>query len=59
MLLVREYDLAKITTEINSRIEECTESDRLSSAQKLSRYFAWEFEDYSDVSGDVGNICET
>jgi hypothetical protein len=51
MLLVRKYDLAQIITVINSRIEECTETDWLSSAHKLSRYFAWEFEDYSNING--------
>lgn len=45
-MIVRKYDLDEITATINKCIEECTCDTWLETAQKLSRYFAWEFEDY-------------
>ncbi|WP_392561892.1 immunity 8 family protein [Orbus sturtevantii] len=47
-LIVRKYDLDEITETINKYIEKCTCKTWQETAQKLSRYFAWEFEDYSD-----------
>lgn len=47
-LVVRKYDLDEITETINKYIEKCTCKTWEETAQKLSRYFAWEFEDYSD-----------
>jgi len=47
-LIVRKYDLDEITETINKYIEKCTCKTWTETAQKLSRYFAWEFEDYSD-----------
>ncbi|SET47229.1 immunity 8 family protein [Thorsellia anophelis] len=46
MLLVRKYDLDEITETINKCIENCTCDTWIETAQKLSRYFAWEYEDY-------------
>ncbi|MFC0179762.1 immunity 8 family protein [Thorsellia kenyensis] len=45
-LLVRKYDLDEITETINKYIEICTCDTWTKTAQKLSRYFAWEYEDY-------------
>lgn len=46
MLIVRKYDLDEIKDTINKCIEKCTCDTWLETAQKLSRYFAWEYEDY-------------
>lgn len=45
-LLVRKYDLDEITKTITDYIDQCEGSDWMEIAQKLSRVFAWEFEDY-------------
>ncbi|MGP3591081.1 immunity 8 family protein [Vagococcus sp. WN89Y] len=45
-LLVRKYDLDEITKTITNYIDQCEGSDWMEIAQKLSRVFAWEFEDY-------------
>lgn len=45
-LIVRKYDLEEITKTINEYIEKCNCDTWWETAQKLSRYFAWEFEDY-------------
>lgn len=50
-LLVRRYDLDEIKKIVNDTIEKCEGNDWPSISQKLSRYFAWEFEDYSDING--------
>lgn len=47
-LIVRKYDLDEITETINKYIEKCTCKTWEETAQKLSSYFAWEFEDYSE-----------
>jgi len=46
MLIVRKYDFDEIKDTINKCIEKCTCDTWLETAQKLSRYFAWEYEDY-------------
>jgi len=45
-LLVRKYDLDEITKTITDYIDQCEGNDWMEIAQKLSRVFAWEFEDY-------------
>lgn len=45
-LLVRKYDLDEITKTITDYIVQCEGSDWMEIAQKLSRVFAWEYEDY-------------
>lgn len=45
-LLVRRYDLIEIKKCINDYIEQCEGADWIEIAQKLSRVFAWEYEDY-------------
>ena len=45
-LIIRKYDLNEITKIINKYIEKCTGNDWIEIAEKLSRYFQWEFEDY-------------
>lgn len=46
MLIVRKYDINEIKDTINHCIEKCTCNTWAETALKLSRYFAWEFEDY-------------
>lgn len=48
-LIVRKYDLNEITETINSYIEKCNCDTWMETAEKLSRYFAWEFEDYTEL----------
>ncbi|MBS9422404.1 MULTISPECIES: immunity 8 family protein [Photorhabdus] len=48
MLLVRKYDLDEITKTITDYIDQCEGDDWMGIAQKLSRVFAWEYEDYQD-----------
>lgn len=45
-LLVRKYDLEEITKTITDYIDQCEGKDWMAIAQKLSRVFAWEYEDY-------------
>lgn len=45
-LLVRKYDLDEITRTITDHIDRCEGEDWMEIAQKLSRVFAWEYEDY-------------
>ncbi|KKW52266.1 hypothetical protein XB02_01515 [Pantoea ananatis] len=45
-LLVRKYDLDEIKKTITDYINQCEGKDWMEIAQKLSRVFAWEFEDY-------------
>lgn len=45
-LLVRKYDLDEITKTITDYIDQCAGNDWMEIAQKLSRVFAWEYEDY-------------
>ncbi|WP_338892323.1 immunity 8 family protein [Aeromonas rivipollensis] len=45
-LLVRKYDLDEITKAITDYIDQCEGNDWMEIAQKLSRVFAWEYEDY-------------
>ncbi|MCP2230301.1 MULTISPECIES: immunity 8 family protein [Erwinia] len=45
-LLVRTYDLDEITKTITDHIDRCEGEDWMEIAQKLSRFFAWEYEDY-------------
>lgn len=45
-LLVRKYDLDEIKKTINDYIDQCEGNDWMEIAQKLSRVFAWEYEDY-------------
>lgn len=45
-VLVRKYDLDEITKTITDYIDQCEGDDWMEIAQKLSRVFAWEFEDY-------------
>lgn len=45
-LLVRKYDLDEITKTITDYIDQCKGEDWEEIAQKLSRVFAWEYEDY-------------
>ena len=45
-LLVRKYDLDEITKTITDHIDRCEGEDWMEIAQKLSRVFAWEYEDY-------------
>ncbi|WP_019209783.1 immunity 8 family protein [Yersinia massiliensis] len=45
-LLVRKYDLDEITKTITDYIDQCEGNNWMEIAQKLSRVFAWEFEDY-------------
>lgn len=46
MLVVFNYDLDAIKMEINQCVENCTGDNWMIIAQKISRFFAWEFEDY-------------
>lgn len=50
MLIIRKYDLEEITKTINEYIEKCNCNTWWETAQKLSRYFQWEFEDYDPCS---------
>ncbi|PWK93637.1 immunity protein 8 of polymorphic toxin system [Pantoea allii] len=45
-LLVRKYDLDEITKTITDYIDQCEGKDWMDIVQKLSRVFAWEYEDY-------------
>ncbi|RAU32966.1 MULTISPECIES: immunity 8 family protein [unclassified Pantoea] len=45
-LLVRKYDLEEITKTITDYIDQCEGKNWIEIAQKLSRVFAWEYEDY-------------
>ncbi|ACS84126.1 immunity 8 family protein [Musicola paradisiaca] len=45
-LLVRKYDLDEIKKTITDYIDQCEGEDWMEIAQKLSRVFAWEYEDY-------------
>lgn len=45
-LLVRKYDLDEIKKAIMDYIDQCEGNDWMEIAQKLSRVFAWEYEDY-------------
>ncbi|MRS92483.1 hypothetical protein GJV04_20960 [Enterobacteriaceae bacterium RIT714] len=45
-LLVRKYDLDEITKTITDYIDQCEGNAWMEIAQKLSRVFAWEYEDY-------------
>ena len=45
-LLVRKYDLDEIKNIITDYIDQCEGEDWMAIAQKLSRVFAWEYEDY-------------
>lgn len=45
-LLVRTYDLDEITKTITDHIDRCEGENWMEIAQKLSRVFAWEYEDY-------------
>lgn len=45
-LLVRKYDLDEITKTITDYIDQCEGKDWMEIAEKLSRVFAWEYEDY-------------
>ncbi|MQL50684.1 immunity 8 family protein [Photorhabdus khanii] len=47
-LLVREYNLDEIKKTITNYIDQCEGQDWMEIAQKLSRVFAWEYEDYQD-----------
>lgn len=47
-LIVSEYDFDLITLEMNRCIENCDGKDWLTIANKISRFAAWEFEDYSE-----------
>jgi len=46
MLIVSEYDLDVIKAEIDLCVESCTGENWSAIAQKISRFAAWEFEDY-------------
>ncbi len=46
MLIVFKYDLDTITAEINQCIENCVGKNWPTIAEKISRFAAWEFEDY-------------
>jgi len=45
-LLVRKYDLDEIKKTITDYIDQCEGEDWMDIAQKLSRVFSWEYEDY-------------
>jgi len=45
-LLVRKYDLDENKKTITDYIEQCEGENWIQVAQKLSRVFAWEYEDY-------------
>jgi hypothetical protein len=45
-LIVLDYDFALIKGEIERKIAACSGKDWPTSAQKLSKYAAWEFTDY-------------
>ena len=46
MLIVRKYNYDEIVKTINEYIDKCSDENWEEIANKLSRYFAWEFEDY-------------
>jgi hypothetical protein len=46
LLIVREYSLSIIEERIHAYVAECDGNDWDAIALKLSRMFAWEFEDY-------------
>ncbi|EAN8329608.1 hypothetical protein EOY42_26010 [Salmonella enterica] len=48
-LLVRKYDLEEIKKTITDYIDQCEGNDWMEIVQKLSRVFAWEYEDYQPV----------
>lgn len=53
VLFVPEYDEGNIKRIVTELVEKTTGSDWTEIAEKLSRYFFWEFEDYqSCFSGD-------
>lgn len=45
-LLIRKYDLDEIKKFIENYIDQCEGEDWMEIAQKLSRVFAWEYEDF-------------
>ncbi|MEB5974307.1 immunity 8 family protein [Pantoea dispersa] len=45
-LLVRKYDLDEIKKNITGCIDRCEGNDWREIAEKLSHFFAWEYEDY-------------
>lgn len=47
MLIVLEYDLSLIRTEVDRYLARCTGEDWSEVAKKLSRMGAWEFEGYT------------
>jgi hypothetical protein len=46
MLIVSEYDIGTIKACIERRVDQCSGDDWQSIALKISRFAAWEFEDY-------------
>jgi len=47
-LIIRKYDIEEIKKIITTYMEKCKSNTWLETAEKLSRYFAWEFEDYKE-----------
>ena len=46
LLIVNDFDGAQLKATIQRRIASCGRADWSMTAEVLSRYFAWEFEDY-------------
>ena len=51
VLLMRSYDLERIKKIINEYVESCEGNSYVEISEKLSRFFAWEFEDYQPFKG--------
>ncbi|MNJ80566.1 hypothetical protein D3C77_789910 [compost metagenome] len=49
MLIVDRYDLNLIAAELNSQVANCVGEDWLTIAHNLSKFAAWEFEDYKNL----------
>ncbi|WP_281663391.1 immunity 8 family protein [Paraburkholderia fungorum] len=47
LLIVKEFNVAAITNEIERLVQRCSSVDWQSTALKIGRFAAWEFEDYT------------
>ena len=47
-LIIRKYDIEEIKKIIANYIDKCQSNTWIETAEKLSRYFSWEFEDYKE-----------
>jgi hypothetical protein len=53
MMIVDKYDFATIKAKIKEIIEKCNTGKWSTTAENLSRYFDWEFEDFQPCAEEV------